>query len=1350
MGAELSKKLGPYRLGDKLGSGGMGTVYRGFHELLERPVALKCISRDKRTKDTVRERFLREAQATARLNHPSVVQIYDIFEHEGDDWIAMEFVDGPTLGQLVRLNPMPWRRVVKISRGVASGLAAAHQAAIIHRDLKSENVLLAENDQPKILDFGLAKDFRAPESNASDITQEVLMGTPRVMSPEQAMNLPLDPRSDLFSLGTLIYEIASTLSPFAADTVFTTLHRVCKQRHRPLVEVQSTIPAALGDLVDRLLEKDPTHRPASAQEVIELLDAIDPPTLSGSRPDLQPLDPGPAFGGSAVHRQETMFLRGAPRGLQERRHVLVVSCEVETGDPEDLYDILPTLQARARAAAEAQQGCYIENPNTRLILCLGYPLAFEDDGRRALSLARSLLDELRTVAANAGIDALRLRVGIHTGVAYAPAEVESGALNLGRTLDQTIAVAQRAEPGQIVLSDRALPLVSGHCLTVPLGTVDLPGLGDTSLHGVSADESTGALWPLTATIPLIGRDIEVRLLQNTFRTAAAGGFQVAQVCGEAGLGKTKLLAGLRRQLEGGDVHWLSLQGTPETANSPFAAASHLLEKIFGLVPEMSEDQQIRRLRQLLGRLDLDEDHLPYLASLLPHTLDSLTVVDAPSPEAHRNRALSAMASLLAALSEEKPTVLACEDLHWLDPSSLEWIQLLIREQAAPGLLVVLTFRPHFVPPWGHRADIIQLNLNPLSRDWTRQILEQISNNTEMAPEVIDQIVAKTDGVPLFLEQLARAVLESADTAGGGPIAIPDSLRGSLVARLDRLGSAKEVAQYASVIGREFTLDLLRAISPFDLEVLKGELKFLVNAGIVHRQRGTKPTRFVFKHALIRDAAYDSLLKKDRRHLHRLVALELQQLASTSKGIPPELLAHHCQAGGMATEAIGHWMNAGSRCLGRSAHIEAISHLRQGLDLLGRHPQAVPYPERAEFDLLSQLGRALIAGKGYGEPGLDTVLQDALTLADRLDDRVYKTEVLHHLFIVFSYRGEADRMQAAAQRFLEHAEVMDEPMLTMEAHLNVGITVFFEGRLADARPYFETALDIARAQRASDPGASNGAATVDPSIALSSELLGRSFMTMVLWLMGFHTRAQKHLDELLALAEGTDPLSQATALTNGASCSYMFGDTATARRLARESVAISEENELYTSILARPMLGLACLRQELLSGNGDTAHGDSTAFEMDLESTFGAFEALRASGAIYSVPVVHCHLGNLLLERQLPDEARLCWDYAHGMTEAHGEQVWKVELLRLAAHLKAYDDDRDGAEEGYRQAIDLAHEQGAKSFALRAALDLHRLLASTARAREGRETVFSILESFDQSSDSPDLRRARELTKEGTP
>lgn len=1077
------ERIGPYRLKEPIGRGGMGMVWRAWDERLKRQVAVKHIRTDSRLAE-FRQRLWREAQAAARLNHPAIVHIYDLVEDPAGDWIVMEMVEGRTLQSLIRdKGPLPFAQAVRLGLDIAEGLVEAHSHGVLHRDLKASNVMVTAAGRAKILDFGLAKQLSregGEDQDASITLPGMIVGTSYAMSPEQVLGLSLDGRSDLFSLGSLLYEVLAGEPPFRAESLPASLAAILHVYPPPLVKVRPGVPQELSDLVGRLQEKECRARPQSAREVAAVLAGLAgaaapgaddlPPTIAERHPFLASATSRGASGLSDEKRRRT---------IGEHRLLTVVCCglvRLEEGsgeatflDPEDLAEAMADVQALAGEVCLRFSGRLGDTLGGRLWLYFGYPQAREDDARRAVQAARELIarsSESRPGSGSWTRQRTALRVAVHTGLAVVsirPGQEEK--LQPGPLLDLTAGLQDLAPAGEILVTAASRLLIARAFLTEDLPAVRLPGAGGPVTVSRVLEEVDPRQEDDDPLTPLIGRERELDLLLERYRLARSGTGQAVMISGEPGIGKSRLVKDLRDHLEEGPAIFRVAYGSLAAQGSPLAPILDLLERtIFDAEmsghPAADPEQRLRRLEDFLAAHGAAAAEIaPLLAPLLGLSRESQNTARGAHPTFERKKLFEALVALFAEMAEQDSLVLVIEDLHWADPSTLELLGLLLDQITASPLLLVATFRPEFQAPWGHRAHVTQLGLTRLTETQATALIERLLDRSiasEPLPDAVrQQILARTDGVPLFIEELTRSLLETGRP--GEILEIPATLSGSLTARLDRPGPAKEVAQIASVIGRTFSLDLLTTIAPLDAAALEQGLAELVHAGLVHRRGVGQKARYSFKHALIQDAAYASLLSRDRQELHLKIAQALQA-EPTEAG----LLAHHWARAvsprnpepALVRRAVPSLLAAGEHTLRLGAYQEARAHLETALALVQTLPDDGERDEQ-ELPLLVLLCRTLQASLGYTSPEVAGIYERARGLRLRLGDRREISQLLYMLWVSRLFEGDHTQALEVAREWLAGAERSGRGALS--AHGAISHSLYFLGRLPECLYHAETVL-----------------------------------------------------------------------------------------------------------------------------------------------------------------------------------------------------------------------------------------------------------------------------------------------------
>ena len=1320
-----SEQVGPYRLQEPLGRGGMGTVWRAWDDRLKRQVAIKQIRADAAVSH-IRTRLRREARAAARLNHPAIVHIYDIVEGDDGDWIVMELVSGRTLRQLLdEQGPLPPATAARLGSEIAEGLAEAHEYGILHRDLKTGNVMVTPAGRAKILDFGLAKDL-AHEGVDQEPTLSVpgiVLGTAHAMSPEQALGRDLDARSDLFSLGGLLYETVTGYPPFRGDSYTSSLARVLSFQPRPLRQVVSGLPAELSDLVDRLLEKEPHNRPGSAREVASTLAALAPSLAATAGAHVLPPADDPTLPWAPLQKppQEETPLRasaesGRRRMFGERLFLTVVCCGLvelaedsgEAGflDLEILSEIMAAFQELAGEVGGRHSGHLGTALGHLLWLYFGYPQAHEDDVLRAVRTAQELAARIGEIGARLGPRGKRwlgLRIAVHTG----PAAVVSLAgqeekLQLGSVLDLATGLQSAAPIGEVVLSGASQKLIARDFSTEALPPVQVPGVGEP----IAVHRVLGEIDPWErgsgASTPLVGREREIGLLEDWFRLTCSGAGQAVMIVGEAGIGKSRLVKALRERLVASGAAWWIAYGSPATQNSPLAPLIDLLDRTVSGSGEISPGGKLGQLAKLLEGSPVPESLslLAYLLALRPEEIHPPLDL---SPEAQRKRTFEALLALVTEMAERQPLVLVIEDLHWADPSTLELLGLLLDEMSTLPLMLIATYRPDLQAPWGHRSHVAQLRLNRLTQDQATALVDRLAGETGVPAEIRQQILARTEGVPLFVEELTMAVLESGRT--GDPPTIPDTLHGSLAARLDRLGMAKEVAQVASVIGRTFSFDLLEAVAPFDAETLQQGMDELIQAELVHRRGVGARARYSFKHILIQDAAYLSLLGRDRLDLHLKIARTLEARLPEGGAAPSGtalqreggeagllLLAHHWSKAvdsrhpdpEVSRKAVAYLIAAGEHALELSAYPEASSHFAASFDILRVLPEE-PDRDRQELRVQTRLSTILKVVRGWDSPEVKAAYDRARELCLRLDDRRELLQILfglwsYHLFHV-AYESSlhlAEEFLAAARQ----AEVFDLLM----AHCAMSNSLFWLARLPEALYHAEEVIRLSAAEHHEAYRIRYGQ---DPRVHAGQ------LAVYALWHLGGEEEALARHESMLQLAETlAHPFTLAIALSTSVLLHKDRNDADAVLPPAEALIALSREKGFLIYEMVGAIFRTWVMAQKKI-GSGW------------VEEASGLVEAPGRLGLACRCGM----LAEICLQAGSSEAALEAISRGLEVVAHNGELAYEANLYCLQAEAllaRASGPDAAEAEACLQRAFDLACRRWQVPFAERAALLLGRL------------------------------------------
>src|SRR5262245_45791089 len=751
--------------------------------------------------------------------------------------------------------------------------------------------------------------------------------------------------------------------------------------------------------------------------------------------------------------------------------------------------------------------------------------------------------------------------------------------------------------------------------------------------------------------------------------------------------------------------------------------------------EESSQQKLSKLEGFLVQYGVPlAEAVPLFASLLSLSLPADYAPLHLSPEQQKQQTMHALLLILLRIAAQQPVLFVMEDLHWIDPSTVELLSLLIDQGPTARILVLLTFRPDFSPPWPGRSHLTQMTLHRLTRPQTMELIRRVAHHKALPPEVVEQVVAKTDGVPLFVEELTKMVLESgllqerddryALTGPLLPLAIPTTLHDSLMARLDRLATVKGLAQLGATLGREFSYALLQAVAPWDEETVQRGLHQLVEAEFLY-QRGLPPqATYLFKHALIQDTAYQSLLKSTRQQYHQRIVQVLVDRFPETADTQPELVAHHYTEAGLSEQAVRSWQHAGECAIQRSAHVEAISHLTKGLEVL----QALPdTPERLRQELLVQttLGPALMAVKGYAAPEVEHAYTRARVLCQQVGDTPQFFPVLRGLWYFYLLRVELQTARELGEQLLSLAQQVDDPALLLEAHYVLGNTLNYLGDFAAAQAHLAQGIALYDRQRHRTPALLYGQ---DSGVACCS------YAAHTLWLLGYPRQAWQRSHEARTLAqEVAHPFSLAYALVFAA----------VLHLLRREEPLVQARSEAVITIAAEH--GFAHWRAlgTMLQGWARAAQGQGEEGTAQLHQSLAAWQATGARGG---APLYLAWLAEAYGKGGQAEEGLRVLAEALALVNAGGERRQEAELYRLQGELllALSADNAMEAEACFRQALAVACHQQAQSWELRAAMSLARLWQRQGKRAEAHELLAPIYGWFTEGFDTADLQEAKAL------
>ncbi len=1333
----IGSTLSHYQVIDEIGRGGMGVVYLAEDTRLGRRVALKFLADHLRPDSEARERFMVEARAAARLTHANIATIYEVVDDGETLFIAMEHVQGRDLRDVIREKDLSTDQAVDIALQVARGLERAHDEGVIHRDIKPENILVTERGEVKILDFGLAK-----LADTVGVTRPgTIAGTATCMSPEQITGGAVDRRTDLWSLGTVLYEMLTFERPFKGDYREAVYYSILNVAHSPISERRPEIGTAFDPIMERLLSKDPERRYPTARAFIDDV----APLIESGAPGRRGRPPDPVAPPSASAEPHPSSASEAPRSpsmVEERRQLTVVYGEIagfgdllEGLDPEDLVDL--TDEYRSIWDAHITRFDALPGPSTGGTFCayFGYPQASESDARSALRFGlsfRNAIQQHPQRSAAGRRPTPPVRVGVHTGVAVVGTD-EDGYKVQGNISHVAALLSESAAEGSLVTSKVTRRLSAGYFDFESLGEKHVRGFAEP-VEAFAVLRESGARTRLdfiedADLSPLVGRDAEMATLRQRWKQARSGEGSIVLISGEAGLGKSRLVETFATELNEADTgRHVHLYCSSFETNSALHPLTDYLRENVRSGEHPSEPISFERLSNFLSRAGMQDDlDAALIAGLLDIPLPKSLEPPALAAAERQRRTMIALVRLLTARCTEAPGLLVIEDLHWADPSTLEWLEMLVSQVPVQALLILVTTRPHFRPAWLGKPRTSEVDLGKLEVADLIAISEHKSRK-KLPPEILSQIVQKTDGVPLFTEELTNMILELGiledrgdryELTGSIPDhAIPSTLQGSLLARLDRLPAAKATAQIGAVLGREFRYDLLLRVSEEDEASLKKALGRLVEAELIY-QRGFYPdVSFIFKHALIQDAAYETLLRKRRRALHEKVARLLEESETQAQ---PELVAYHYTAAEIAEKAIPHWIQAGHRAMTRYENQEAVRHLTAGRELVASLPQGRER-DAVELSLLVPLGHALNMANGYWAPEGEAVLSRASELCDSIDDVQPLILALMGLSSTHIVRGNYAKASDIARRIRDVRGGASDRVQVISAYLMAAIDLF-RGALPHAIAHAD------EVERTYDPTKHAVLRQMGSGTLSKSARLYSSFAKL---LMGYPDQARSGLLDLLDEAIAGDyhfDLYQA----------YLY--CGLLELSARDYEAVHRHTATYLDIGREygdpfPMLITNVIHHLAIRGEGESA-----AFR----SSKGLMEAMRAAGYGLGYSVLLGEYARGLLAYDDPAGAQDALDEAFAHIEKAGGEVWEPEIHRLQGDvLLARKHAAEEVQTWYERAIDLARCKEAKLFELRASNSVARLWKDQERTEEAHTLLSGVYGWFTEGFAEADLAEARDI------
>jgi len=1051
--------------------------------------------------------------------------------------------------------------------------------------------------------------------------------------------------------------------------------------------------------------------------------------------------------GTGDSAPKTPHLPSAPHAEAGRRQLSVLFADLvgstelsQKLDPEDLREVMQAYQSGVTAAVRDAGGFLAKYMGDGVLAYFGYPQAREDAAERAVHAGLAVVTATKGLALVNG-QSLAVRVGVATGAVVVGDVIGDDLAREVNVVGETPNLAARllgiAAPNQVVIADSTRHLVGDLFRLDALGAQALKGINAPilawSVLGIRPVISRFEAVRKARQSQFVGRGQEVGLLQDRWDHAASGEGQLVLLSGEAGIGKSRIIDAFFERLATKPHYRIRYQCSPQHVNSPLYPVITQLTYAAGIAPEDDAADRAAKIAALLGAAS--SDHVALIANLVGVPLPEGSHLGELEPARRRQATLEALVDQLDTLACHRPVLLLLEDAHWIDPSTQDLIAIAVDRAARLPLLIVVTFRPEYEAPWVADPIATQLALNRLPRAQVTALLASLAPGKALPPEAIEHIAARSDGIPLYVEEMFGALRDSgvlAETESDYHLArplhdaaVPATLQDSLMARLDRVAPAKLVAQVGAVIGREFEHSLLVAAAGVEVEALQKGIADLIASGLVFARGKPPEATYSFKHALVQDAAYGSLLRSHRQRLHARIGEALEAAASTGRPSEPELLARHFEAAADNGKAADYWTRAGTKAASQSADPEAAAHYRSALKAVAELPDTTARLDRT-IQLELALGAALMAAEGFAGTGVGEAYGRARKLVAGLPDIPKRIAILNGLWKWSMVRGDMRASQALARECLDLAERTKDNGLLLEGYNAVGVAAVKVGEWETASSYLRRSLQLYDRERyrshlitfARDPGVN-----------------ARGYLANAELMMGFPDCGRRGVEANLADAyEINHAMSIGIAQFQALDVYQRLRDfTATAAEAAR----MQEFGIRYSQ-----PFWLARARVSAAWANGIANSAPDAVAELQ-----ASIAAWRGTGAGLAMPQFHTMLGELLMHRGRLDEARELLEDSIAEIDLSLEAESKSELLCVLGDVARRQQDDGGAELWYAQARATALQQKARFFELRAATKIASLWGEQGRGDAARDLLTPICGSFTEGFDTPDLRAARTLLNE---
>lgn len=1040
------------------------------------------------------------------------------------------------------------------------------------------------------------------------------------------------------------------------------------------------------------------------------------------------------------------------RDRAERRQLTVMFCDLVGStalarrlDPEDFQAAARRFLDTCHEAVSRFDGYIAKYMGDGLLVYFGYPQAHEHDAERAVHAGLAVLELVKALPREYFSDQeleIAARIGIATGPVMVGELIGQETAKERSVFGETPNLASRlqglAAPNQLIIDSVTKRLVGGEFEFADRGTASLKGFEAPVQiwQVVSAKPSASRFESYRSgrLIDFIGREHETALVLGRWREAVEGEGQVVLLCGEAGIGKSRLVRQLRDQLTGDHFETIQSQCSPHHTNTVLYPVITYLRQAAGLTAEDSAATQRQKLVTLMADNGLDDrTTVALFADLLSIQGNEQDQPANVSPDKRKEMTLEALVQYLQRLADRFPVLLIVEDAHWLDPTTLDLMTRVIDRVKQMRVLLLITFRPDFRPVWAEYSHVTFLTLSRLPRRQSAELIATMTRGKALPQEVQQAILAKTDGVPLYIEELTENLLETGLLAEGTDsftlktplkeMVIPDSLQSLLMERVDRLGPVKEIVQIGAAIGREFTYELLRAVVDMTDNQLNSALDLFVSSGLILQEGQRSLSRYRFKHMLVQEAAYNTLPKKSRRLLHARIAKTLEEQFAERVQLEPELLAYHFEQAGLTRQAITYWRLAARRDADRSANIEALNHFNSALTLLKELPADMER-DALELDLLIARGAPMVTVKGYASQEIEQNYLRARELSHNKSGSEQYFLSVWGLWVFHLVRGPLATACDLAEHLLSLAEQQQNSDMLIRAHESVGSTYFFLGRFDEANTHLFSAkslFDLPRHRSEALPYAQ------DPGIT-ARIILGRT-----LWILGEVDQVEALSREAIGMARELEhPFTLAFTLASVCWISSALRDADRTLGLAREAVAISTKHSFEVGLAwAMSSQGWALAEKGHEEGLATLVHGLS---------------ATQAAGARLNNTYTLALLAELYLRKKRIDEGLGAIEEAQKVVLTQGERFWQAELFRLKGELllEQAEPAVSAAEQCFTQALMIAQEQHASMLELRAAMSMAKLLKKLNRLDAAKVVLQSVLSRFREGVADADIIEAQTI------